>query len=59
MKNATLPSEFQSRLTFVVFLSVVIREVNEEGLSSQSGLTSMPLSVAIAILFLVGNLLHR
>ena len=47
-KCDTLP-EFQSSLTFAVFLSAVIREVSG-GLSSQSGSTSMSLSVDIAIL---------
>ena len=39
-----------SSLTFVVILKVAIREVSGEGLSSQSGSTSVPLSVDIAIL---------
>ena len=51
-KCHTLPSEFQSSLTFAVFLSIVIREFSGEGLSSQSGSTSASLSVVIAILFL-------
>ena len=55
--NATLPSEFQSSLTFAVFLKFIIIENSGEGLSSQSGSTSAPLLVAIAIVVLVGNLL--